>query len=323
MKDANKILEEVETTQEQVQPYIRESANFFHKHEGKLFERSEAVSRLADYLTVEGKIAGKIIEQLVTDTVDPIIQIERGSVKHIGVIEFKEFKGAYGYIEFDDLYGQAKRVVCQQCVNESTLDSEVTHATAGDPHGSYSESATYDELVDGIHQHYEDVHDVMPSSVETGASLASGTTIGGNTAWHDGTSSISLQSVSAGSAIINGSIDASGPAPAEYDGRLLLPGDGEVGSSGTLTLGDDSVTLIEDFQELGRVFLLAVRNFDDHEGALFAATGSNTSILESDGSFAASDTDGNICVFVSSSDLFLKNRLGSDRQVRITALGQR
>jgi len=62
----------------------------------------------------------------------------------------------------------------------------VTHATAGDPQGSFDSGATYQDLVDGIHEHYTKSHDTAPSDVKTGASLVSGTTIASNTAWHAG-----------------------------------------------------------------------------------------------------------------------------------------
>jgi hypothetical protein len=52
--------------------------------------------------------------------------------------------------------------------------------------GSFGDGASWDELVAGIHEHYEKVHETIPEDVETGATLASGTTIGGNTAFHQG-----------------------------------------------------------------------------------------------------------------------------------------
>jgi len=187
--DANEILEGVETTHERVSPYIRECANVFHDNEGELFTRTEAVELLAEEVDIDATIAREVLAQLVGDTVDPIVQVVDGSEKYIGVIEFHEFDGAYGYINYDDQFGQGKRVVCQQCVNEATLDSEVTHATANDPMGSFADGASWDELLAGVHQHYAKAHDTVPEDVETGATLASGTTIGGNTAFHAGNES--------------------------------------------------------------------------------------------------------------------------------------
>jgi len=184
--DANKILEDVETTHERASPYIRESAEVFHDNEGELFTRAEATQLVTDELDISTDVARDVIAQLVGDTVDPIVQIANKGEKYIGVIEFHEFDGAYGYINYDDQFGKGKRVICQQCVNEATVDSEVTHATANDPMGSFADGASWDELLEGVHQHYEKAHDVMPENIKTGATLSSGTTIGGNTSFHAG-----------------------------------------------------------------------------------------------------------------------------------------
>lgn len=182
MKDANEILEDTQTVHERVAPHLRDGADFFHDHEGTLFTRTEARDKLYDDVGIDTEVCDDVIAQLVSDTVDPVVQVNN----HVGVIEFHEFDGAYGYIEYDDVIGKAKRVVCQQCVNEADRDKDVTHATAGDPHGSYGDSADYDNLLAGIHEHYETAHSVVPEDVATGATLASGTTIGGNTAYHSG-----------------------------------------------------------------------------------------------------------------------------------------
>jgi hypothetical protein len=188
--DAHEILEAVQTTHERVEPYLRDGAEWFHEREGQLLERNEATENLADDLGIDDDLAGELVSQLVSDTVDPVVQVKQGSTKHVGVIEFHEFAGAYGYVEYDDVLGSKKRVVCQQCVNDAELDSDVTHATENatsmQVDGVYDQDADYDDLLAKIHQHYEETHDEIPSEVETGANLASGTTIGGNTAYHDG-----------------------------------------------------------------------------------------------------------------------------------------
>jgi hypothetical protein len=77
--------------------------------------------------------------------------------------------------------------VCAKCVQDAVVDSQVTHATEKDPNGSFSNGVdSYEPLVDAVHQHYHHSHDVVPDNVATGATLASGTTIGGNTAYHSG-----------------------------------------------------------------------------------------------------------------------------------------
>ena len=211
--DAEDILTNVETKHERVSPYIRECANVFHDNEGELFTRAEATNLLTEEVDITESIAGEVITELVSDIVDPVVQIVDQGEKYIGVIEFREFDGAYGYIDYHDVRGDDKRVVCQQCVNEASFDTEVAHATAGDPSGTVASGANYDELLAVVHEHYEDSHNVVPEDVETGATLASGTTIGGNEAWHAGNdgsgSGLSADKIS-GFEIVKNGTDGSG-----------------------------------------------------------------------------------------------------------------
>lgn len=183
---ANQFLESVESKHERVEEYLRPASEWLHEHEGELFGREEGAEALAEDLEISEEDANIVIGELVSDAVDPIVQVVHDGERVVGIIEFEEFNGAYGYVNYDDVYGEGKRVVCQQCVNESKTDKEVSHATENDPSGSFPGEATYDQLLSAIHEHYKEAHDVVPEEVETGATLASGTTIGGNTAWHKG-----------------------------------------------------------------------------------------------------------------------------------------
>lgn len=185
-ESTTEILEQADKRAGEWRNHIRDAANLFHENEGQLFTREEALSMVEDSLDIDALTASDTLAALVGDTVDPVVQIPVDGERYIGIIEFETFDGAYGYIEFDDVHGKQKRVVCAQCVHDSDLHSQVTHATSGDPNGSFSSDATYDELVDGIHRHYDDTHDAIPESVETGASLADPTTIGGNESFHKG-----------------------------------------------------------------------------------------------------------------------------------------
>jgi hypothetical protein len=184
--DATEIIDEADEQLGEWQEYLRPAAEYFHENEGKLFERREALDAICTKLNIEKRLAQSVVSGLVGDTVDPVIQVPKEGSRYVGVVEYEEFDGAYGYVSFHDSLGKRRRVICQKCVNEATVDTEVTHATAGDPKGSFGKSASYEELVAGIHEHYDNAHDVVPSDIETGASLASGTTIGGNTAYHFG-----------------------------------------------------------------------------------------------------------------------------------------
>lgn len=185
--NAKDIISEATAEQEELYRHVRDAADWFHEHEGELFQREEAVKYLEEKLDVDSRIAANLVAELVSDIVDPVVQVMVGVQRYVGVAEYVEGDGWYGYVDYDDAFGARNRVVCAQCVHESETDLTVTHATGGD--GSFRDEpdATYDELAEAIEEHYEEAHDgIVPEDVETGASLISGTTIGGNTAWHAG-----------------------------------------------------------------------------------------------------------------------------------------
>jgi hypothetical protein len=186
---ANDVLERARSRNERVQDYLRPAADFFHRNEGTMFGRKEAREEIGKELDVDEKTAGAVIAQLVSDKVDPIVQVATDDEKFVGVAEFHEFDGAYGYLEYDDAIGARRRVVCQKCVNDSDFDNEVTHATeqSPDPESStFKQDVEYTDLVDKVHQHYQSSHESMPTEIATGATLASGTTVGGNISFHAG-----------------------------------------------------------------------------------------------------------------------------------------
>lgn len=185
--DAKELISEAIAEQSELYDHVRDAANWFHEREGTFLERDDAINRLASDLNIEKRVASNLISELVSDVVDPVVQVMVSGQKHVGIVEYVEGEGWYGYSDFDDLKGERKRIVCAQCVHDATYDHEVVHATAGE--GSFTDqpSADYDVLVAAIENHYEEAHNgVVPEDVETGASLLSGTTIGGNTAWHSG-----------------------------------------------------------------------------------------------------------------------------------------
>jgi len=183
MKEAQEIIRAARTTHEIVQDHLRAVADWFHEHEGSMFEREEATDLVSDDLGIDEDVARNTIRNLIGDSVDPIVQVQAQGAKYVGVAEYYTFDGAYAYLNYDDSRGKQYRAVCAQCVHESTYDDDVTHATSGQ--GSFSPDASLDELVGAVHDHY-DQHECVPEEVETGANLLSGTTIGGNTAFHAG-----------------------------------------------------------------------------------------------------------------------------------------
>lgn len=185
--DADEVVKSAEQNRERLKNYTRPAAEYFHEREGEMIQKSEAMAGLKSELEVDTRMANSLIAELTGDLVDPIVQIRTEGEKFVGIIDYHEFDGAYGYEDYDDIEGVRKRVVCAECVKRNESDKAVTHATAGGVDSSFEKGVDYQTLLEAVHEHYEDAHDgVKPEDVETGAILLSGTTIGGNTAWHAG-----------------------------------------------------------------------------------------------------------------------------------------
>lgn len=191
--DADTLLDDTETVYEQTVDHLRDGARLFHENEGELFTQPEAIELFETELELTDTVARKVLTQLVGDRVDPVIQVIDDETKYIGVVEFQTFDGAYGYVGYDPIYGTERRVVCQQCVDESPTDEDVTTVTGTELCGPSSDEVAWEDLTDALHDHYDGAHSNSPASVEssvaaTGAELRSGTQIAGNPVVHDGRS---------------------------------------------------------------------------------------------------------------------------------------
>lgn len=159
---------------------------FLDGNVGQLFPRSSVVSVFSDELNISNSKANIAVSDTVGDIVDPVQQITSSNGRYVGVIEYKTFseEGAYGYVDFDDVMGKRKRVICAKCVEKATHDSEVTHATENQ--GTVPDNSSWDVLLNRITSHYVDAHTEAPNTITPGASLLNGTTIGGQIAFHQG-----------------------------------------------------------------------------------------------------------------------------------------
>lgn len=144
------------------------------------------VGELCEELNITEKEANRAISYTVGDIVDPVQQIINTDGRYVGVIEYKVFneEGAYGYVDFDDVKGRRKRVVCARCVEQHKYDHNITHATQGE--GSSDTDSDWQDLLNKVTSHYADSHSKPPKNIEPGASLVSGTTISGNISFHVG-----------------------------------------------------------------------------------------------------------------------------------------
>jgi hypothetical protein len=188
--DPETALTAAESERERRRERAVDALEWFRGREG-LVPRDEAVAVLADAHGWSEAQANRAIGDVVGDLVDPVQQVvhpERG--KLAGIVAYHEYpeSGAYGYVDYDDVAGRRKRVVCSECVEKADSDAEVAHATEGE--GTTPAEATWSELVTAVEAHYEAEHNVEPSEVVVGASLASGTTISGSTAFHAGNDGI-------------------------------------------------------------------------------------------------------------------------------------
>jgi hypothetical protein len=187
---------------------LRSVANFFHHREGQMETKGRAVSQVsieADITELKARIA---IDNLVVDSVDPVTQISTDDGDYVGVISYEEDDFFYTYTDYHDRFGEQKKSVCAQCVNEELPVEQVHHYTRSTENYDYDEARsllaahylldhedmTPEEVVseygDGsiglnIKQDVSEVAklinvDEIDISVKTGASLISGSTVGGN-----------------------------------------------------------------------------------------------------------------------------------------------
>ena len=187
-KDPRELIKQVEQEQQTRGELAKEALRWFLQDSNveELHPRPDAAADIAEELGIEASQANRAISDTVGDIVDPVQQIRVNGNKYVGVIEYRLYQeeGAYGYIDFDDLKNERKRVVCAKCVEEATHDGQVVHATQGE--GSSNSNATWDQLLNKITSHYAQSHTEVPSEIEPGASLNNGTTISGNISWHGG-----------------------------------------------------------------------------------------------------------------------------------------
>jgi hypothetical protein len=184
--DADDILADAMPRHQRVKELLLDAVHLLIDEQGTMRTRAQTISYLATSLDIDNAMAADLLRELVGDLVDPVIQVPNGSQRFVGVAEYVAFEGAYGYTDYHDHRGEQKRVVCAHCVREHDSVTDIAHATAGDPAGSFGRDAGFETLYDGIRTHIIDAHDAEPAGVAVGATLVSGTTIGGNESFHAG-----------------------------------------------------------------------------------------------------------------------------------------
>lgn len=180
-----------------VKDNVRGVADWFHDREGELFDRHNVIHDLADDFDLTPQEANTVLSDLVGDIVDPVIQIDDGETLWVGVIDYESHDFWYQYTDFDPFFGEQPKGVCAQCVHEATFDKDVAYAMPG--YGTLSTEDGIEEVEEVLTGHFKKKHPgVEVETIETGASLLSPTTIGGNEAIHKGNMASEADAVSVG-----------------------------------------------------------------------------------------------------------------------------
>jgi len=234
---AQDVIEDTEEEQYLAQSQIRKVADWFHNNQGELFPREEAVEKISDDVELEvpdhlthKSFISQLIGDLVGDHVDPVQLIQNANAKYVGIIDYDEHSTYYTYDEYHDIEGKYKRGVCAACIHESSKSSEpFSRHTGNFGNSPYGDE---DQLAEEIGIHVEAVHSGEDVEVETGATLASGTTIAGNTSFHAGNDG-------SASGLSADDVDGSEPPFANSD----LANSAVTVNTGTYVTGGGSVSL--------------------------------------------------------------------------------
>jgi len=165
---------------------------WFRRHyeeDGTLVSREDAVGAVAEECNISSDRARGAVRGLVSDILDPVQLVIQGGERYVGILDYTPFEseGGYGYVEYDDLRGECKNLVCGKCVEEYEYDSEPWRAVEGV--GRHDVGVEWGPMLDHLTEHYVSEHTSPPEEVEVAASLVSGTTIAANTAYHGGNES--------------------------------------------------------------------------------------------------------------------------------------
>lgn len=187
MDTADDLFEQAERDTSEVRSAAVGAVEAFIGREGQVFGFDDAVSLVQAEVVDDEELARDVVAHLISDGVDPVIQVTTNQGRHVMVAEFVSGDWWYGYKDFDDVRGEGIKVVCRACVDEDKHPSEVGKAFSLDLD---SPPDDYEGMAEWLFErHFEARHpDTDPASVPgvIGASLATGTTIASNTAWHDG-----------------------------------------------------------------------------------------------------------------------------------------
>lgn len=166
-KKADDVVRRARENQRATQAHLREIADWFHQQEGRLIPREAALAGIEADLGLNAEIARRCISNLVSDIVDPVVQVPLEEGNHVGVIDFWPHDWWYRYVHYDDGAGQLMRGVCAVCVDEKEHDKDVVHATEGT--GTIPLGADYSEIRTVLERHLIQEHGINSYTYEAGS----------------------------------------------------------------------------------------------------------------------------------------------------------
>lgn len=182
-RGAPDVVSEAVSMRRGVYDHVDTAADLFIENSGQMYPKKEAVNWISNELGVDFKTAARVVEDLVSDTVDPVTTTTTDDGTFVGAVAYQEQDFYYEYDEFHDLLGQVTTGVCVPCVEEATFDHEAVQFPEVHQHnkqaqasvarpgvGSLGHGATSQERREVLGQHYLDEHtSISPSDVADGA----------------------------------------------------------------------------------------------------------------------------------------------------------
>lgn len=178
-QQAADVVQQATQQRRDVYDHVDAAADLFLANAGQMFPWNEAVEWVAGELGVTIRLANRVVEGLVNDTVDPVTVTRTDQGRYVGVVEYQERDFYYEYAEFHDLLGQVTTGVCVPCVQEATFDHQAVQFPEVHQHnkqaranvarpgaGSLGHSASGQERREALGQHYLGAHsDVTPAQI--------------------------------------------------------------------------------------------------------------------------------------------------------------
>lgn len=178
-RQADDLINSARQERSNVYDHVDAAADIFLNNAGQMYLWRDAVTMVANELSIGEGTANAVIENLANDQVDPVTVVRNSEGRFVGVAGYAERDFYYEFREFHDVLGEVTTGACVPCVEEATFDHQVAQfpdhqqylkqrtANVGRPgHGTIPRDATETERRDKLGAHYLTEHtDIQPSEV--------------------------------------------------------------------------------------------------------------------------------------------------------------